>query len=148
MDINTSYYVDLLLSTHRGSKNGLPCNAKPLYLLTIMKGIETGLLIGNQLRYVDPLIDLYNETCLYYEPSKPVTPFFKPYFHLTSEPYYYIRWKVGVTPPKAARTPSPKFLRENVEFACLDDTLWDLLQDVFKREEIRNTIIHQFIDDK
>ena len=40
MSLQTSYYRNVILSIHRGWKNGLYSNAKPLFLLTIIKGIE------------------------------------------------------------------------------------------------------------
>ena len=60
-------------------------------------------------------------------------------FYLGSEDFYFIKGK------KAHTTPSAKFLRENVEYACLDDDLWELMQDPETRNELRDAIIKHFI---
>jgi putative restriction endonuclease len=64
---------------------------------------------------------------------------------MKSEPYYFIKWKDGVKNINASQTPSAKYLRENVEYACLDDELWELLQDSETRNELRDAIIQHFI---
>ena len=75
-----------------------------------------------------------------------ITPFYKPFFHLNSESYYQIKWKANNKPEGAGKTPSAKFLRENVEYASLDDDLWQLLQDEGARNEIKEAIISYFIE--
>lgn len=147
MDDKFSYYVNLILRTHRGYKNGIPCNAKPLYLLSIIAGIKEKILFENKFIYNASLIELYKKTCLYFEPDKQVSPFYRPYFHLISDHYYSINWKPGIFPPTANKPPSSKYLRENAEFAKLDPDFWILLQNVFVREEIQDTIIKHFLND-
>lgn len=63
-----------------------------------------------------------------------------PYYYLKGEEFYYL---IGSHYPK---TPSAKFLRENVEYASLDDDLWQLLQDEGARNEIKEAIISYFIE--
>lgn len=48
-------------------------------------------------------------------------------------------------PPRQAESPSGKFLAENVDYAYLDDTLWELLQDKSVREEYKEAIITHFL---
>lgn len=145
MSLRTSYYVNLILSTNRGYNKGIASNAKPLYLLAIFKGIEEGFLLGNKIVFDENISNLYMEVCNFYEPWRIPAKFYKPYFHLESEPYYYIKWRNGVRIANALRTPSAKFLRENVEYACLDDDLWELLQEPETRNELRDAIIQHFI---
>ncbi|MBR1889816.1 MAG: hypothetical protein IJ816_04215, partial [Alloprevotella sp.] len=61
------------------------------------------------------------------------------------EPFYYLKWKSATKIPRQAITPSVKFLRENIEYACLDEGLWELLQDPETRNELRDAIIQHFI---
>lgn len=145
MSLKASYYKNLILSTHRGYNKGIASNAKPLYMLSIFKGVEDGILIGNKIVFDKAITNLYIETCQLLEPWRSPAHFYKPYFHLKSEPYYYIKWKNGINITNALRTPSAKFLRENVEYACLDDDLWELLQDPDTRNELRDAIIEHFI---
>lgn len=147
MDSPTSHYIDLILHTHRGTKNGVSSNAKPLYLLAIIKGIEEGIITENKFLYSEAMESLYNDTCRFYEYNKLLTPFFKPFFHMASDPYYFIKWKDGVEVPKASRTPSGKFLRENTKYAYLDQALWEEMEDLFHREAIKDAIITNLIHD-
>ena len=79
------------------------------------------------------------------QPDKKPAMFYKPFFHSKSEQYYTIKWKSGVAINKASHTPSAKYLRENVEFAALDDELWNLLQDAEIRNELRESIVNRFL---
>ena len=145
MSLKASYYTNLILSTNRGYNKGIASNAKPMYLLAVMRGIEEGVLIGNKIIYDDTISNIYLEVCQEHEPWRCPAKFYKPYFHMKSEPYYYIKWKNGISMTNAMQTPSAKFLRENVEYACLDDDLWELLQDKDTRNELREAIIQHFI---
>ena len=139
------YYLNMLLSMNRGHIKGLPSNAKPLYLLAVFNCIEDGVIMGNRIVYNNTLLSCYETICTLYEHSKPITPFYKPFFHTVNEPFYYILYKPNIGTPSNSRTPSAKFLRENVEYAALDDELWDMLQDKEVRNEFREAIVNHYI---
>lgn len=145
MSLKSDYYKNLILAMTRGSHKGVMSNAKPLYLLAIMNGIERGILIGNRLNYENKLMQLYDEVCKLYEPDKVPTLFYKPFYHTKGEPYYMLKLKIGAVVPPKQHTASTKFLREQVSYACLDEELWDLLQDAEIREEFRQAIIRRFL---
>ena len=146
MSLKVSYYRSVLLEIHRGNGHGVMSNAKPYLLLTIFKLIEEGEIIGNRIQFDNSkLTDIYNSIARFYEPERAVTPLSKPFFHLNREPFYYLKWKSETNIPKQATTPSAKFLRENVEYAWLDEELWELLQDSETRNELRDAIIQHFI---
>lgn len=145
MNLKASYYKNCLISIHRGSAFGVPSNAKPLLLLAIIKGVEEGVIIGNQFKYEDYLESFYKEQCKLYEPNRKAAPFYKPFFHSTSEKYYGIKWKGGQMPSHKWHTPSAKFLKENIEYAYLDDGLWELLQDQSTRNEFRELIVNYYL---
>ena len=146
MSLKTAYYQGVLLETHRGNGRGRISNAKPFLLLSIIKLIADGEIMGNRIQFDNcNLSKTYNAISKQYEPDIETTPLSKPFFHLNREPYYYLKWKPNTIIPKQAVTPSAKFLRENVEYACLDDDLWELLQDKDTRNELREAIIQHFI---
>lgn len=145
MDLKTSYYKNCLISIHRGLAFGVPSNAKPLFLLTIINGIEEGIIIGNKFKYEDILESLYNDLCKLYEPNRKAAPFYKPFYHSIREKYYGIKWKGGHMPTHKWHTPSAKFLKENIEYAYFDDGLWDLLQDEAIRNEFRELIVNYYL---
>lgn len=112
--------------------------AKPVMMLAIMQEIEDGSIKANRIIYSEHLITTYTKLFTNYS-DKPITSSVYPYYYLASEEFYFIKGK------KVRTTPSAKFLRENVEYACLDDELWELLQDAKTRNEFRDAIIEHFI---
>ena len=95
--------------------------AKPIMMLAVIQCIENGSIIANRILYSESLIATYNELFSHYGKGA-ITSSVYPFYYLGSEDFYFIKGK------KAPTTPSAKFLRENVEYACLDDDLWELLQ--------------------
>ena len=153
MSLLSDTYKVRILKTKRGHKNGVFSNAKPIMILAIIEAIDEGLLLGNCIHFPNnELQNLYatiysrnytNEGI--YRANANKTPFNMPYFHLNAEDFYNIKWEPGVIPPRQAESPSGKFLAENVDYAYLDDTLWELLQDKSVREEYKDAIITHYL---
>ena len=141
------YYLNEVLRTHRGNSRGIPVNAKPLFVLALIDGIEGGALKDNAVSFPNKELEaLYYSICQSYEPGRKASPYILPYFHLVGESYYGIKWKgEKFIPSTHAHSPSAKYLKDNVEYAYLDQTLWDLLQDHNVREEFRTQIINFFL---
>ena len=96
MSLKVAYYRGVLLETHRGNGRGIVSNAKPYLLLSIIRLIEQGDIIGNRILFDNnALSETYNSVSKLYEPDKAVTPISKPFFHLNREPFYYLKWKIG-----------------------------------------------------
>ena len=112
--------------------------AKPIMMLAIIQGIEDGGIKANRIVYSEHLITTYANLFANFS-DKAMTSSVYPYYYLASEDFYFIKGR------KARTTPSAKFLRENVEYACLDDDLWELLQEPETRNELRDAIIQHFI---
>lgn len=149
MSLKVAYYRGVLLETHRGNVHGIASNAKPYLLLSIISLIEKGSIIGNKIQFDNcELSETYTSISKLHEPHRAVTPIFKPFFHLNRESFYYLKWKSVGQIPRQATTPSAKFLRENVEYACLDEDLWELLQNPETRKELKDAIIEHFIKQK
>ena len=136
--LKISYYKHLLLSMNVARCHGQINIAKPIMFLSILQGIEDESIKANRILYSESLINTYNNLFKRYSKTA-ITSSVYPYYYLGSEDFYFIKGR------KAQTTPSAKFLRENVEYACLDDDLWDLLQDPETRNELRDAIIDYFI---
>lgn len=146
MGLKTTYYKNILLETHQGNILGVPSKAKPVFLLALFEAIEEGIVLGNMFKLpFSELKKIYIRLFKEFDPEKKATPIIKPFYHLNSEPYYMIKWKSGTIIPKQAHTPSLMFLKSQVEFATLDDELWDLLQDPAIRNDYREAIINKFL---
>ena len=138
LGLKISYYKNLLLSMNVARTHGQINLAKPVMMLAIIQGIENGSIKANRILYSESLISNYNALFKKYS-NCTITSSVYPFYYMWSEDYYFIKGK------KARTTPSAKFLRENVEYACLDDDLWELLQDADTRNELRDAIIEHFI---
>lgn len=149
MNLKVALYKTLLQQISRGNYRGTKINAKPLYMICLIDAISKGILLSNKIEFItDEIMSLYISICKEYEPEKKPTPIEMPYFHLNKEPFYSIKFKAGIKPPKQANSPSSKFLRENVEYAYLDSELWDLLLDPVYKEELRNALIKHYFSSK
>lgn len=140
-DLSKSYYNIVIRRMKRGNARGVVINAKPIFLLSILSLIAEEIVIDNRFRFNEMLNNSYNETCEKY--NQPITPLYKPFYHLSSDGFWYIKWKENAIEKK---TPSAKFIRDNIEYAYLDNALWDLLQIEDVREEYKNTIINFYLN--
>lgn len=143
MSLQSDYYKTAILQLKRGNYNGHVSNAKTYYLLSILERIDKGLLVDNKIKFDDESKKFYKTQCLAYKDV--VTPFVKPYFHLSSSLFYHIKWNKGIKVESYAKTPSGKFLKEKSEYAYLDDSFWELLKGAEYRKEIKQLIVKTFL---
>lgn len=143
MSLQSDYYKTAILQLKRGNYNGHVSNAKTYYLLSILERIDKGLLVDNKIKFDDESKKFYEIQCLAYKDM--VTPFVKPYFHLSSSLFYHIKWTKGTKVESYAKTPSGKFLKEKSEYAYLDDSFWELLKGAEYRKEIKQLIVKTFL---
>lgn len=143
MSLQSDYYKTAILQLKRGNYNGHVSNAKTYYLLSILERIDKGLLVDNKIKFDDESKKFYETQCLAYKDV--VTPFVKPYFHLSSSLFYHIKWNKGTKVEFYAKTPSGKFLKEKSEYAYLDDSFWELLKGAEYRKEIKQLIVKTFL---
>lgn len=143
MSLQSDYYKTAILQLKRGNYNGHVSNAKTYYLLSILERIDKGLLVDNKIKFDDESKKFYETQCLAYKDV--ITPFVKPYFHLSSSLFYHIKWNKGIKVESYAKTPSGKFLKEKSEYAYLDDSFWELLKGAEYRKEIKQLIVKTFL---
>lgn len=150
-------YKDALMKTHRGNNGGIFSNAKPLLLIAIIDAIDVGIIIENKIFFDNTeLENIYKKLFVscdknYDGPissNLKITPYQMPFFHLNQETYYHIKWKEGLKPPAQANSPSRKYLKGNVQYAYLDDKLWNILLDKGNRSLLRESIVNKFINQK
>ena len=139
-------YRQMFASLRRGNIKGVYSNAKPIFLISIIDYI-THLKNPNHFIWGDKNFeDIYISNFKIYDSSVP-TPLWKPFYYMSSEPFYDLIWQ---EPPndKLLRRPSGKLLKGHLSFAKLDDELWDLLQAPENREYLRHCIINQYLSYK
>lgn len=134
------YYRDLIIFTQRGNYRGRISNAKPIFVVSLIEAIEKKVLLDNQLLWGDSEFEE-----IYYKYSKEYhnrTRIILPFFHLDTSEYFHIKWRQKYY--GSSHTPSIKFMRDNVEYAYLDNTLWDILRDGEIRNLLKTEIIRFF----
>lgn len=126
--MRNEYLYDLyriaFLSVKQKSTNGVTNAAKPALVISVINAIAAGEVKNNQIRYQD-IEERYIKTLEEWQPEK--TPLKYPFYHMESDGFWHLKWK-GEQPTKKFSL-SAKFLRESIEFAYLDNVLWDLLQE-------------------
>lgn len=132
MGLSLNYYLTLLLSVKTQIVAGEKKVAKPILILAILKAISENLLTKNEIKYTDELEDIY--IGLYDKYGKVLSPMKYPFYHMQSDGFYHIK---GNLPTKS---PTPKQLKEKIEYAYLDDQLWNLLQQEENRLVIQKRI--------
>lgn len=144
MDLQAAYYCTELLKIKRGfTKNNKVSNAKIYLLLSIIDRIEQKSLSENRIYFDELTRHNYMEQCKQH--LDVVTPIVKPYFHLSTSLFYHIKWKEGIKIHSYAKTPSCKFIKENAEYAYLDEDLWTLLKNNDFRQQIYQIIIRAYL---
>ncbi|MBQ0088881.1 MAG: hypothetical protein KBT27_06085 [Prevotellaceae bacterium] len=131
-------YLDLVRTIHGQVVGGKMNPAKPMVLYSILILIEDGKNHNNHALITD-IVEQYVKLQNKY--SVPTPPQYPIYF-MENESYYHLKWKNGRI---KTHTPSAKLIRENVEYAYLDNALWDLLQDKETRDLFRQTIENYYL---
>ena len=136
------YYVTEVLSVTQAHAKGVVVPAKPLLMVSVIDYINQGKCSDNKIIFTD-LIDFYDTNLKLTNAC--VTPMSYPFYFMGSESFWHLRRKNQFIKTKA---PSAKFIRENIEYAYLDNSLWDLLQEEQVRQLLRETIVTHFLTRK
>jgi len=149
-DFKVKYYLAEFIKIKLGNSRGLVIKAKPLYLLAIIDCINDKTLCNNKIYLEDANIKTKYELehSLFCNGIK-ISPFILPFYHLATSSFYSVKWKgKPFIPHPKAHSPSMLYLRENVDFAKLDDDLWMLLQNALERELLRNQLLDFYFNNR
>lgn len=138
MSLKLDFYKDCFHQIRRNICRGRVINAKPCLLIAAIDSVWAGDIRYNQFVYNEELLKRYKEIWHHYLSGQNVTPMWKPFFYLTSEGFWHLKWKGKELHTKS---PSNKFIRDNIEYAYLDEDLWELLQNEKERETLKNQLI-------
>lgn len=118
--------------------NGVTNIAKPLILVSMFDLIVDGLVDRNRFD-IEIIANRYSELQEVYATK---TPCQYPLYFLEHEEFYHLKWKGEKV---ITHTPSRKLMREKVEYAYLDNALWDLLQDKETMDYFRTQIVNGYL---
>ena len=143
------HYTNRIMNIRQAKIHGETIVAKPVLLVAIIDGIEGNVFKNNQFVINDwlevrykMLMQKYVKDSLFDEK----TSIEKPFWHLETDGFWHLNYQ-GERLSKG-RTQSKAWLKENVEYAYFDESLWLLLQNKVWRFKLRDYIIeHKLTDD-
>lgn len=151
MDMLLLSYCDMILSVKQGKWQGKTAISKPLLIYSIIEAIGNGQLKENKILFSNVYIQAVFRAlyCHYNDVEQKrffnAQFFIRPFYHLRSSVFYHLVWKNEYVPPMKSKTPSAKYLSENLLYAKFDDDLWSLLQDKDNRKYIKERIKERFL---
>ena len=144
-----SYYTKRIETIRQKRINGETIVAKPVLLVAIIDAIDNKVFTNNHFFINDWLEERYNILMQKFTKASQfdaTTGIEKPFWHLESDGFWHLNYP-GERLSKG-KTPSKAWLKENVEFAYFDESLWILLQNKVWRMKLRDYIVeHKLTDD-
>lgn len=126
----------------RVGHDGIRIIAKPILILSIIKGIKDGTYKVNRFDY-DEVNALYEPLFRKYfmeGRQENLTPLCYPFYYLKTDKFWQLSWKTnGCTKTEA---PSASWIRRNVDHAYIDDELWLLLNNDAYADKLKEYIVN------
>ena len=123
-----AHYTERIMSIRQAKIHGEVIVAKPVLMLALIDGVESGVFTNNRFVLNEWLEEHYMKLMLQYtrqsQFNKP-TEINNPFWHLSNDGFWHLQLK---TKEEMSTTPSKAWLKENVTYACFDEDLWVLLQ--------------------
>lgn len=147
-ELRLRYYASEFLKLHCANVRGKQILAKPILLLAVIQSLDDRVIVENKFPWgkgsetFNRFKTIYENLYKGYLPSEYQTPIFKPFFHLKSEGFWHLKLSNLVAYPKAS---SVGFLNRNIEYAFLDDNLWEVLQDPGNRNYLREIVVLNYL---
>ena len=142
-----AYYTERIMSIRQAKIQGEVIVAKPVLLLALIDGVDSGVFTNNRFVLNEWLEEHYMKLMHQYtrqsQFDKP-TEINNPFWHLSNDGFWHLQLK---TKGEMRTTPSKAWLKENVSYASFDDDLWMLLQNGEWRNRFRDFIVeHKLIE--
>lgn len=142
-----AHYTKRIMNIRQAKIHGEVIVAKPVLLLALIDGIESGEFTANRFvlnewlekRYLT-LMKQYTRNSQFPNPADISNPF----WHLQGDGFWHLIHK---TAGAEGSTPTKKWLKENVTYGHFDDDLWVLLQNKVWRQKLRDYIVEHKLTD-
>lgn len=139
-EILINFYSNALLAIKCAHFAGKPVLAKPALLITTIDAIGKSKVMDNKLFY-DNLKEIYADVCMELHIKETMMSY--PFYFLASENFWNLHWN---SDPVQTKSPTERMIHDKIDYAYLDNALWDLLQDFETREILRESIIKHFFN--
>lgn len=138
-----SHYAKRIMNIKKAKIHGEVIVAKPVLLVSLIDGVGENVFIDNEFKLSGWLESHYKVLMSEYTRSSrfpKITGIENPSWHLVTDGFWSLQY---YQEPQAGVTPSKKWLKDNVEFAYLDEELWILLQNKKWRLRLRDYIVEK-----
>ena len=142
-----AHYTKRIMSIRQAKIHGEVIVAKPVLLLALIDGVDSGVYTTNQFTLNDWLEEKYLALMKQYTRNsqfdKPAD-ISNPFWHLKSDGFWHLKY---MDKPQEGVTPSKCWLKENITYGHFDDDLWVLLQSEAWRLKLRDYIVEHKLTD-
>ena len=142
-----AHYTDRIMSIRQAKIRGEVIVAKPVLMLALIDGIDSGVFTNNRFALNEWLEEHYLALMRQYtrqsQFDKP-TDIANPFWHLSTDGFWHLQLK---SEADKSMTPSRAWLKENVSCASFDEDLWVLLQSKEWRTRLRDYIVEHKLTD-
>ncbi len=143
-DVALAYYEGLIDGMRQApvSHDGLRVIAKPMLILSIIKGVGDGTFRNNRFDY-DTLNAIYEPLFRKYFVSgrqEHLTLLCYPFYFLQTDSFWHLSWKSGHA--LSTQSPSVAWLRRNVDYAFVDMEMWYLISDERFASRLKEYVIN------
>jgi putative restriction endonuclease len=142
-----AFYAKRILNIRQAKIRGEVIVAKPVLLLSLIDGISENVFVDNEFGLTEWLEERYLMLMKKYTHSSQfvnVTGIENPFWHLATDGFWTLQYRHD--PPNGV-SPSKRWLKDNVEYAYFDESLWILLQNKVWRSKLREYIIEHKLTD-
>ena len=143
-----AFYAKRIMNIRQAKIRGEVIVAKPVLLLTLIDGISNNVFVDNEFGLTEWVEEHYLMLMKKYTSSSQfsnVTGIENPFWHLATDGFWTLQYRID---PPNGTSPSKRWLKENVQYAYFDESLWILLQNKVWRTKLRDYIIeHKLTDD-
>jgi putative restriction endonuclease len=143
-----AFYVKRILNIRQAKIRGEVIVAKPVLLLALIDGISENVFVDNEFGLTEWLEERYLKLMQKYTRSSQfsnITGIENPFWHLSTDGFWNLQYRIE---PSKKSSPSKAWLKDNVEYAYFDESLWILLQNKVWRTKLRDYVIeHKLTDD-
>jgi putative restriction endonuclease len=120
-------------------------NHKPILILSVLELITQKSIVKNQIYVSNELIDIFKKYWSILVANSIYTDALHyPFIHLRREEFWHLKFKDNY---EGDRIKTTNKLKEKVEYAYLDNELFDLLQDVFSRQVLVDSLVSTWFAD-
>lgn len=118
--------------------------AKPVLILSIIKGMKDGEFTNNRFGYHDlkNIFEPIFKSFFLKGSQDSATPLYNPYYYLQTDGFWHLSWKDGC---RSTLAPSENWLERNVNYGFIDEELWILINNEEYAERLKDYIIRNLI---